>query len=282
VKRFRWLAELSRDPLGHFLLAGAVLFALYSAVRSPQPIDTASTEIFISAKQVEVLANRYARSRGHQPDQEILNVLVDEYIREEVSYREALALELDQGDPVIRRRLQQKLQFLLEDSNATLEPTDDELLELLQSQPENFAEPARISFQQIFLMSDNTDEAANRATQILLAMQGGESPDAFGDATTLPRQILRATPASIAQTFGEAFANDLHQLPKKQWTGPIQSGFGFHVVYVKEWIKSSDPVLDTARDELRQAFLQQRRLQGLDARYSEIRDRYTVRIEWPD
>jgi len=282
VKRFRWLAKLSRDPLGHFLLAGAVLFALYSAVRSPQAIDSASTEIFISAKQVEILASRYARSRGHQPDQETLYALVDEYIREEVSYREALALRLDQGDPVIRRRLQQKLQFLLEDSNATLEPTDDELLELLQLHREKFAEPERISFQQIYLKSDNADEAAIRATEILSAMQRGESPDTFGDASTLPRQILRGTPALIAQTFGESFASDLRQLPKKRWNGPIRSGFGFHITYVMEWINASDPVLETARDELRQAYLQQRRLEGLDARYSELRDRYTVKIEWPD
>ncbi|MCP5090537.1 MAG: peptidyl-prolyl cis-trans isomerase [Gammaproteobacteria bacterium] len=281
MNQFRWPSGLLREPLTRFLLAGAAIFALFAAVRPPEPIDLASKEINIPARQVEVLATEYMRSQGRPPDESMLRALVENHVREEIAYREALAIGLDRNDAVIRRRLQQKFSFLLEDSNATLEPTDEELRLFLDANRHSFAGPDRVSFRQLYIAADDKVAAAQKAADILSALQLGAPPDALGDATTLPQQMLRSTPGSITRTFGDAFIDDLRLAPRQRWSGPIQSSYGLHIVFVTEWTESPDPVLESIRGDVRQALLQQRRRAGVDKKYQELRSRYVVNVAWP-
>ena len=272
---------LLRDPVVRFLLAGGTLFVLFDMVAgSSAELD--SRKIVVSSDRIAMLAEDFARQSGSRPDEAELLVLIDRHVREEVSYREALALGLDRGDLVIRRRLQQKLEFLLEDMQASVEPTDAELKAYLQENPEDFVAPPRLSFTQVFISPGNHEIAASRAVEIRDTLQRGESHDDLGDATILPRRMAGSTLTSIASTFGSRFAQELERTATGVWTGPVESEFGLHVVFVDEKTAGGQPPFNEIREGLRYAVLQQRRAAGLEKLYEELLSQYEISIDLPD
>ena len=272
---------LIREPLTQFLLAGAMLFTLYYALQEPVTFDPASSEITVSADQVEILVSRFTRSWGRAPSDAELQAVVEDFVREEISYREALAMGLDQNDPVVRRRMQQKLAFLLEDVEAISEPTDEELHAYLAANKSDYIEPQRISFRQVFV-STNEDDAALRAEQTMAALGNGAAPEELGDATLLPQSMDTATRVTIARTFGDSFADKLSEISLQQWSGPLGSDFGLHLVYVTERNAAREPDFARVRAHLRQALIHERRLAALESLYQQLRSRYQVTIEWPE
>lgn len=269
-----------REPLLHFLLIGAALFVLFS-IRNDG--DTgAPREIVISESRVESLAENFARTWMRPPTPQELRGLVGDYIAEEVYYREAIAMGLDRDDVVIRRRLRQKMEFISEDVASALEPTEAQLQEYLDAHREKFVEPPRISFRQVFLSTDRRGEATRRDAERLLAdLVAGRAGNAaeLGDPTLLPSGLESASPQEIASAFGTDFATQVEEAPVGQWTGPLQSGFGLHLVHVDGRQSAALPTMDSIRPlVLREWQAEQRQETSADL-LATLRAKYDVRVE---
>jgi hypothetical protein len=275
--RGRWL----REPLLHFLLIGAALFLLYQFTRGSS--DTAPREIVISEPRIEALAENFGRTWMRPPTSQELRGLVDDYVKEEVFYREAIAMGLDRDDTVIRRRLRQKMEFVSEDAAATAKPTEAQLQQFLTAHPERFVEPARVTFQQVFVNTEQRGESARRdAERILAKLQAGRGPAdpaEAGDPTLLPAGLEDATPQEVSGSFGDEFGKQLESAPGGQWSGAISSTFGLHLVRVAGRSVSVVPKLADIRPVVVREWQGQQRTQLGDAFYLSLRSRYDVRYE---
>jgi PPIC-type PPIASE domain len=277
------IGRLLREPLLHFLLIGVGLFLLYGALNGGR--SQAPREIVISKARVDALAENFASVWMRPPTATELKGLVDDYIAEEIYYREAIAMGLDQDDTVIRRRLRQKLEFISEGAAEATEPSEAELQAYLDQHADKFALPAMLTFQQVYLSSDrrgkNVRADAEKLLAELRAGRGPADPREAGDPTLLPPEMAAASPQDIANTFGEEFAAQIEEAPVGQWSGPIESGFGLHVVKVDERTAGKTPTLAEIRPiVLREWQSEERRRQNqvlLDA----LKSKYEVRIEGP-
>jgi len=275
--RGRWL----REPLLHFLVIGAGIFLLYHFVRGNN--ETAPQDIVITEPRIEALAENFARTWMRPPTPQELRGLVDDYVKEEVFYREAIAMGLDRDDTVIRRRLRQKMEFVSEDAAATAEPTEAQLQQFLAAHPEKFVEPARVTFQQVFVNAERRGDSARRdAERILAELQAGRgpaNPAEAGDSTLLPASLENASPQEVSGSFGDEFGKLLEAAPVDQWVGPIASSFGLHLVRVTARSAGTLPGLADIRPIVVREWQAQQRTRAGDAFYSTLRSKYDVRYE---
>jgi hypothetical protein len=277
------IRRLLREPLLHFLAIGAALFLLYDAVNGGR--SDAPRQIVISAARIEALAGNFTSVWMRPPTAAELKGLVDDYVAEEVYYREAVAMGLDQDDTVIRRRLRQKMEFISEDVANSVEPDAAELQEFLAQNAGKFARPAVLSFQQVYLSVERRGDSVRADAERLLAeLQAGRSAATaaeIGDSTLLPATMEAASPQAIANAFGQEFAQQVDEAPVGQWSGPIESGFGLHLVRVDERVVTDAPTLGEIRPiVLREWQAAQRHTQN-QSFLTELRGKYEVRVEGP-
>jgi len=275
------IRRLLGEPLLHFLLIGVALFMLYGALnrgRSDAPRDIVVTEA-----RVEALADSFATVWMRPPTPEEVKGLVDDYVAEEIYYREAIAMGLDQDDTVIRRRLRQKMEFISEDAAAAAEPTDAELQAYLAAHPEKFLEPAELTFVQVYFSTEKRgDQARSAAEQLLAELQAGRGPAALadaGDPTLLPSDMQSASPQVIANAFGSDFAAQVVEAPVGQWTGPLQSGFGLHLVRVDDRKADAMPAFEQIRPIVLRERQSEQRMQSNKAFLDSLRAKYDIRVE---
>jgi hypothetical protein len=211
--------------------------------------------------------------------------LIRDYIREEVYYREAVALGLDRDDTVIRRRLRQKLEFLSEDIAALAEPTQAELEAFLQSQPERFRAEPRLTFRQVYLDPQRHGDRLAADAQALLGRlrRAGAQADvsALGDSLLLASHFESVSSSEITTQFGEEFARAIDSLVPGEWSGPVQSGYGVHLVLVSARTEGRLPELEEVRDAVRREWANTQREKANEAFYQRLLARYTVTIEQP-
>jgi hypothetical protein len=274
------LRKILREPLLHFLVLGAGLFVLFGAVGEP---EQQPDRIVVSAAKVENLAELFRRTWRRPPTAAELDGLVEDHIEEEILYREALALGLEQDDIVIRRRLRQKMEFISEDLAAQAEPTQDELQTFLAAHPERFREPSRVSFAQVYLSPDRRGEDAwSDAERLLVALDAGRSdPAEAGDPFLLEQDYRELAVHDVERLFGQAFAARVAELPVGRWSGPVESGYGLHLVLVHERSPARLPDLAEVRDALANEWRGARREEANRAFYEGLRARYEVSVERP-
>jgi hypothetical protein len=273
-----------REPLFHFLLLGAALFILFNFVNKQGSEEP--ERIVVTTGQIQHLSSTFTRTWQRPPTQQELAGLIQDYIREEVLYREATALGLDRDDTVIRRRLRQKMEFVSEDVAAKVEPTDEELRDYLVQHPEKFREEDRFTFSQVFLDPDRRGNSLESDLEDILAKLNniGTKIDisALGDGLLLEHNFKSATASEINKLFGEKFASQLSRLEPGKWQGPIKSGYGVHLVFIEERTKGRIPPLDGVRAAVRREWANERRLEANDKFYKDLLKRYTVVIEQPE
>ncbi len=276
------MKRILNEPLLHFFLLGAGLFLAYSLVSRSGGAD-APGRIVVTAGQVEHLATTFARTWQRPPSDTELKGLIDDWVHEEIATREAMALGLDKDDTVIRRRLRQKLEFISDDIDAQAEPTDAELTAYLQTHAESFRVEPRLTFSQVYLdPSSHGDKLARDASRLLARLkQAGPQADisSLGDSFLLESIFLAVPTSDISRQFGEAFATTLSGLPTGQWQGPIESGYGVHLVLVSERTDGSLPGLADVRDAVGREWANEQRLKANDDFYQRLLQRYSVTIE---
>ncbi|MFO0758281.1 MAG: peptidylprolyl isomerase [Byssovorax sp.] len=267
--------RLLREPALHFLVLGLGLFALHARVRRPPP-----ERIVVSAAFADALAAEQAALLGKPPTIEERQALVDRWVDEELLYREALALGLDRGDPIVRRRLVQKMERVGEGASPLPEPGDAELQAFLDAHADRFQEPARTSFEQVFVSRDRRGEAAEgEARRLAGELRGGADPARFGDPFLQGRAwSLRSAP-EIAQVFGPSFAAEVAALPPGRWSDPIASSYGEHLVRVSEQRPGRTLPLAAVRPRVAEEWMSEERERRRRAVVDGLRQRATVEIE---
>jgi PPIC-type PPIASE domain len=274
------MPPLLREPLLHFLVLGAALFGLFSMVDKKDA--EAPTKVIISAPRVATLADRFARTWRRPPTEQELQGLVEDYIRDEIFYREGRAAGLDRDDFVIRRRVRQKMEFLAEDM-AAAEPSDEQLAAHLASNPERFRTEDRLTFRQVFLSATRRGSALEGdAKQIAVMLELTSAPvdtATIGDPFLLGEEFHEMSRSDVARTFGQGFAKQLSTVASGRWQGPIPSSFGAHFVFVDERAKGSLPPLATARDTVRREWQNARQIEAEHKLYRSLRDRYEIVVE---
>jgi hypothetical protein len=277
------IGRVLREPLLHFLVIGAALFLLYSGMNRGG--SDAARDIVISESRVEALAENFATVWMRPATADEIKGLIDDYVAEEVYYREAVAMGLDQDDTVIRRRLRQKMEFISEGVADAVEPGDAELEAYLAQHPDRFAMPAELTFQQVYLSSERRGEAARADAEKLLselqAGRGPADPAQAGDPTLLPTTLDQASPQVIVNTFGQDFAEQVDEAPVGQWFGPIQSGFGLHLVKVDERVAGKAPTLEEIRPLVLREWQSEERRRQNSAFLDALKSSYEIRVEGP-
>jgi hypothetical protein len=282
-RRNNLFSRLVREPLLHFLLLGAGLFLLYAYVgdNSAEPADL----IVVDKAEIQRLAQQFQRTWMRPPTRQELEGLAEDFVKEEVLYREALALGLDQDDLVIRRRLRQKMEFLNADLVEQQPPTETELQTYLDAHPDKFRRPERISFQQIYFNPERPQaNARQQAAELLqrLNAQPGTPIDSLGDPTLLPPQLDEVTAADIDGVFGQGFATHLETLNAGGWAGPFESAYGLHLVRLTDRVPGGQPPLAQVRQVVERELTAERRSESNERFYQTLRARYRVEIQIPE
>jgi hypothetical protein len=281
------MKRLIREPLVQFFILGAALVAASSLV--PGRDVPRDDEIVISAGQIEHLAARYARTWQRPPTLEELQGLINEHVREEVAYREGMAIGLDRDDTIIRRRIRQKLDFIAVDISSLVDPTEEELAAYLADHPEDFRVEPWFTFVQVFLDPDkHGDELESDARGLLDVLFQNPSLDVseMGDRILIAPTQEDISLQEIASMFGRGFSDSLVTLHanegQDQWFGPIPSGYGLHLVQVVSMSGGNQPELEEIRDIVRREWENFRRIEAKDQFYTELLDRYEITVEWPE
>ena len=275
------MKKLLREPLVHFLLLGAAIFVAYGLL--PKRVSDEPAKILITQGQIVSAIVGFTRTWQRPPTTEELEGLIRDRVREEIYYREALALGLDKDDTIVRRRLRQKLEFLTDDIATQVQPTDDELTAYLKAHSERFGAKRRWTFSQVYLNPQKHGKSLEEDAAQTLAQLGrtGANADlsAEGDPFLLEHNFTAAPVSEIVKLFGEPFATRLATLPPGQWRGPIESGYGVHLVFIREITEGGMPTLAEVRDAVALDWADVRRQEANEKRYEAMLKGYVVVIE---
>ncbi|MGB5408480.1 MAG: peptidylprolyl isomerase [Thiogranum sp.] len=268
-----------REPLVHFLFIGAGLFLLFGMTQEQS--SDAPNRIVVSPSQIEQLAAQFKRTWLRPPREEELARLIEGYVRNEVYYREALAMGLDRNDPQVRQRMRLKLEFLLEDLTAEGAPSDEVLTKFMQQHPDDFRLEHRVSFLQLYLNPDKHRDFAADTKRLMASLEDGAAPESVGDPTLLQLEYVLASQSAIARDFGEELALEVVTLAPGEWVGPLFSRLGGHLIKVTERVEGRMPALAEVRSQVEREYLARRRQELKDMAYQKLSEGYEVVIEQP-
>ena len=273
-----------REPLVHFLVLGAGIFLLAALVGKSD--QDQPDQIVVSVGQIDRLVETWQRTWQRPPTQVELEGLVEDHIREEILYREAIALGLDRDDTIIRRRLRQKMEFLPQDLVDQVEPTDAELRTYLRENADAYQVETRVSFQHIYLNLERRGTAAEGDARRLLAdlkANGGPvEPAVLSDPILLPYDLESLSESEVARLFGQEFASRLIEIAPGGWTGPLGSSYGLHLVRVREGLPARVPGLSEVRKAVERDWQFMRRQELDDQFFRSLKERYAIEVQLPE
>ncbi|MEM1429131.1 MAG: peptidylprolyl isomerase [Pseudomonadota bacterium] len=267
------MASLLKQPLLHFLLIGAAFFGLFAVIDdSPDLPDR--PQIVVSEQDALWLAGQFQATWRRPPTPDELSGLVEEYVREEIYVREALALGLDQGDTIVRRRLRQKMEFLSEAGAEAATPDEAALRAHFDENADQFRAAPRVAFLQILL----PPERPEAADEVRASLAAGADPEALGQRTLLPHAIPPSTRSAVDGTFGTGFFDAVALLSPGEWAGPVTSGYGAHLVRLDAAEPGALPPFEEVRDRVELDWradmadrLRTERFDTLSAQYDVVR-----------
>jgi peptidyl-prolyl cis-trans isomerase C len=277
------IGKIARSPLLHFFIIGAAIYASYAAFSPEAEVESPDT-VIVTAGTIGWLEENWANRWNRPPSAEERRGLIDQYVRESVLYREALAMGLDKDDTIIRRRLTQKLEFLFQDLADMNVPTDEELREYFAANAERYRDPDLLTFTQVFVDPDRRgDRTLDDAEAILTKLAELEDPAEgagdFADPFMLQVYYPERSQMEIGKLFGLEFAGSIFDLSQGEWHGPILSGYGVHLVYVHSRYQSPPASFELARDQVASDLQTERREQVNEQYYQGLLTRYEVIIE---
>jgi peptidyl-prolyl cis-trans isomerase C len=281
--RSAMLQRFAREPLLHFLVAGTVLFVLATLSERLTNAGTNVNQIQVSAPEIQRLREVWIRQWGRSPDARQMESLINDYVRDEVLYREALASGLDKDDTIIRRRLVEKMEFLSQEL-ASATPSDKDLQEYFDQNRDTFRIPAQIAFTHIYFSASKRGSAAqDDASRALARLSSHETSSAplssLGDPFMLQNEYPLQTQQQVKELFGEEFAGNLFQLEYGTWVGPFRSGYGFHLVRILQKLPARVPDLAEVRGQVLTDFKNHRLQTASDAFYAQLRKKYQVDVD---
>ena len=275
--------RLFKEPLIQFLLIGACIYAAYGLFGDPEEQE-ADLTVLVDANRVNGFAAQWKARWNRPPTREELGGVIDGFVREEILYRQAVAMGLTQDDAIFRRRMAQRLEFLTSDLAKVDDPDEAELQRYLQDNIDQFRAPDMISFVQVFFDPDARDEATlDDANTVLAELTAAGVPDPetlqAGDSFMLPNYFNSATELEVRKRLGSGFTQSLIGLEPGVWHGPVLSGFGVHLVYIFERVQAPEPALADVRSQVLEGW--QREEMGTFNKkfYEGLKSRYTIVVE---
>ena len=277
------LQSALREPLLHFLIIGAAMFLYFRW--SGGAAGAGSTRIILGPAQLANIAAGFARTWQRPPSEAELKAIIDDWVREEISVREATVAGLDRDDTVLRRRLRQKFEFVVEEVSEAVRPTEAELQAWLASHASEFRSDPRIAFRQVFVSPGRRGSSApSDARQLLAQLRSAGAAtrtEDLGDASMLPREFDLTPRRDIGRTFGQEFAAHVDGLGPGTWSGPIESAYGLHLVFVSQRSEGGTPDLASIRPTAEREVMAERRQRQLKATYDRLLEKYIVVVEGP-
>jgi hypothetical protein len=262
--------RLSREPLLHFLIAGGLLFAAYGWLNR-ESADAPRT-VRISVAEVNWLKETWTRQWQRPPTKDELRGLVTDYLKEALLAREAAEIGLDENDTVIRRRLAQKMEFLIQDTARLAEPGDEVLRRFYSANQARYQEPARVSFTQLFFRNESDAKQG-------LAQIATRSPDEIGDPSMLERDHAEADEQTVSSQFGDAFSRKVFGLETGQWHGPVASTYGFHLVRVSARQDAQTRPFGTARAQVLEDWQREQQAKAGERFFAGLLKKYDVAVD---
>ena len=278
----RWL----REPLFLFLLLGAALFGVSRFVKPAADRTAPSRQIVMTLDDLRQLQVGFAAQWQRPPNEQEMLGLLESRIKEEILYREALAMGLDKDDTIVKRRMAQKMEFLAEDVSASHEPTTEELKAYFEKNRAMFSQPARIAVRLLYFSPDKRGKKAWSDANAALPMLSGKPAGwtgaaALGDPFMFPDYMADRTPDQIAKDFGPPFAKALFAQKPGAWTGPIESGYGWHLVFIDSLTPERVSSFEEVEPDVKTAWLATRKAEAWDKAYKTMRAKYELVLPGP-
>ena len=275
----RWL----REPLVQFLVLGLLLFFVHGVLRRAPIQDPTRNRIALTVDDLRQLEVGFVAQWQRPPTREEMAGLVENRIREDILYREALALGLDKEDTIVKRRMAQKMEFLAEDASAAHEPTTAELQAWFEKNSAKFSVPGRVTFRHIYFSPDRRgararDDAARALVRLARTAEDSPIGKRLGDPFMFHDYLADRASAEIAKEFGPPFAHSLFALEPGGWKGPIESGYGWHLVFVESSTPSRVPAFAEVESDVKTAWLAAQKAEAWDRAYAKMRAKYQVAL----
>ncbi len=270
------IRKVIKEPFLLFFLLGALIFIMYT--RATGYIDQRNKQIYVGQDQIALLAESFQKTWNRSPTEDELKAQVNNFIMDEIFFKEAVSMGLDKTDLAVKRRLRQIMEMMMDDF-ATIYPTENQLREYLSANPEKFRQDSRISFRYIYFPLEDEDEAI----RILDRLQKGISveKDYTGGLLLIPDRFEYETEWEIERLFGGVFTRELFELETGDWTGPVESSYGWHLVKVSERIEGEVPDLNQIWDLVEREWSVERKKEIKEQQYKVMRDQYKISIEEP-
>jgi hypothetical protein len=273
------IKRLLKEPLLHFLLIGASLFFVFGLAQDGMPGRT-DDQVIVSAGRIEQLNNIFTKTWQRPPSPAELKGMIDDFVLEEIYYRQAVEMGIDRDDTVIRRRLRQKFEFLTDDMAAASVPTDEQLAAYLAANADAFAKDTTYTFEQVYINPERAGvDLQRQVAKELAALKAGN--EVVGTGGMLPSYFDNTPARAVDNVFGRGFAESLDALPLNDWQGPVESGLGLHLVKIAERVEGYLPDLADIRPIVEREWVNENRLETRRLINDQLLSEYDVVIEWP-
>ena len=271
------LKRVFAEPFVHFLLLGALIFLLFGTLDDGVGEERENT-ILVTEARIASLQAGFRQVWLRDPTADETQGMIEDFIREEVLYREALALGLDRDDPAIRKRLRYKIEFLADSGAEPTDPGDEVLLAYLKTNAERYRVMPQIAFRQIYLGENPRQVDIERAREAAaeIGLDGGF--ERLGLSRLLPARVGPAGPGEIDGAFGAGFYTVLSGQPVQKWVGPVTSGFGEHLVLVTAREPGRMPNLAEIRGAVLRDWRAVRAKEAQEVFFQQLRSRYRIEI----
>ncbi|GJL84140.1 MAG: hypothetical protein DHS20C01_37740 [marine bacterium B5-7] len=275
------LMRWGREPLLHFLLIGVALFVGYHMLQPETTGRDVSDRIVLTENDLRQLKATWLAQGRPSPTPEDMRRLIGNKVREEIFYREALALGLDKEDIIVKRRLAQKMEFLVEDLAALRDPTTEELRSWFEKNPERFTPAPRVSFHHLYFSPDRRGAGVKDEAESVREQLNGRPSNTPVLATPADSFMFKdsyddRTPEQVAAVFGTTFAETLFLLTPGSWEGPIESGLGWHIVWVESITPGRAPAFEEIEPDIKAQWTEEQRIESSRRTFDAMKARYEV------
>ena len=270
--------QILKEPLFHFLLIGFAIFSLYALVN---PGAIPDKQVVVDDGRINNIIALFEKKWHRAPSDAELQGLIDDYVLEEIYYRQALKMGMDENDAIVRRRLRQKMEFFTTSAAAMVEPEEEDLKQYLQQHADKYKADNRYSFEQVYISPDHSrEELKQKLSETKQALQQGESVS--GDKNLLPQTLSNAGAFEVERTFGKDFSGKLDALPMGAWSDPLQSGLGWHFIKLTQRETGEMPALSQVRDAVMRDWVYEKSQTLRKDLERKLRSEYQVVVEWPN
>ena len=276
------MKRIFKEPLVHFVVLGTLLFGVYAWLNRDAADKTKSgaTTVRITTNEIAWLKETWLRQWQREPTREELRGLVTEFLKEELLAREARAMGLDENDIIVRRRLAQKLEFLVQDTSRIAEPTEEDLRRLYEANPERFQTVARVSFTHVYFSRERRKDAASDATKALAELlRGSTTATELGDRLLIDSEISDADEQTVAAQFGRDFAHVVFAFQPGAWHGPVESGYGLHLVRVSNTKPAKRREFAEVKTQVLERWREQRQREDNERYFASLLKKYDVVVD---